>query len=263
MKIVSLFTPRAQAGFTLLEMSIVMIIIGLMVGGIVAGKSILDGAERRSIITDVERFNSAVQSYQSKYGSLPGDNYEATTVWGAAHATPSTCKTTNSNTVATCDGNGNGQIGDSGNEYEMWRAWQQMINAGLIEGKLTGVEGSGSSTHAIAGTNVPEGKIKGTGFTLRYLGTGSGNYYGLSDYGHILEYGANTTNTYTNGVTLLAEDALSIDDKVDDGLPASGLIRTYTNTARPNCADSDTASTAVYQGTNTTVGCNLIFITGF
>jgi prepilin-type N-terminal cleavage/methylation domain-containing protein len=257
------YAQRADSGFTLVEMSIVLTIIGLIIGSVIAGKSILEGAERRSIVTDVERYISAVQSYQTKYGSLPGDNFEATTVWGAAHATPATCQTTNSGTVATCDGNGNGQIGDSGSEYEMWRAWQQLSNAGFIEGKFTGIAGSGGATHAVANSNVPENKIKGTGFTLRYLGTGSGNYYPLTDYGHILEYGANTTTTYTNGASLLAEDALSIDDKVDDGLPGSGTVRTYTNTARSSCASSDTSTSATYLGTNTNVGCNLVFVTGF
>lgn len=256
-------TPRNVSGFTLVEMSIVLTIVGLIVGGVIAGKSILEGAERRSIITDVQRYIEAVQNYQTKYGSLPGDNFEATTIWGAAHATPATCITTNSGTVATCDGNGNGQIGDAGNEYEMWRAWHQLSAGGFIEGKFTGIAGSGGTNHAVANSNVPENKIKGTGFTLRYLGTGSGDYYPLTDYGHILEYGANTTATITNGVTLLAEDALSIDDKVDDGLPGSGTIRSYTNTARTNCASSDTAASATYLGTNANMGCNLVFVTGF
>ncbi len=252
------------SGFTMLEMAIVLTIVGLIVGGIMTGKSILDGAERRSILTDVERYISATTAFQAKYGSLPGDMYDATTVWGAAHATPATCQTTNSMaTVATCNGSGNGQIGDTGNEYEMFRAWQQLVNGGFIEGKFSGVAGSGGATHADISVNVPQSKKTGTGFTLRYLGTGSGNYYPLTDYGHIIEYGAKTATTYTNGEALSAEDALSLDAKADDGLPGSGFIRTYTNTARTTCADSDTAATAVYLATSATVGCNLVFLTGF
>lgn len=252
-----------NSGFTLLEMAIVITIIGLLTGGIIAGKSVLEGAERRSILTDVERINSAVTAFQTKYGSLPGDMYDATTIWGAAHTTPATCQTTNSGTVATCDGNGNGQIGDTGNEFEMFRAWQQLANGGFIEGKFTGIAASGGTTNADVGVNVLQNKIKGTGFTLRFLGTGSGNYYPLTDYGHILEYGMENGTTYTNTPALTAEDAMGIDAKADDGLPGSGIIRSYTNTARTTCADSDTASSAVYMATSNTVGCNLVFVTGF
>lgn len=252
----------STSGFTLVEMAIVLIIVGLIAGSVVAGKSILEGSERRTIITDVEKYIAAVDAFQQKYNALPGDYYEATTIWGAAHTTPATCTTTNSGTVATCDGNGNGQIGDTGSEYEMFRTWQQLANAGLIEGKFSGVAGASGTTHADIGINVPQNKIKGTGFTLRYLGTGSGNYYPLTDYGHILEYGTESTS-YSNGAALTPEDALGIDQKIDDGLPGSGTVRTYTNTARTSCADSDTATSAVYLATTAAVGCNLVFVTGF
>jgi prepilin-type N-terminal cleavage/methylation domain-containing protein len=252
-----------NSGYTLLEMAIVLTIIGLIVGSVIAGKSILEGAERRSILTDVEKYISATSAFQTKYGSLPGDMYDATTVWGAAHATPATCITTNSGTVTTCDGNGNGQIGGTSFEYEMFRAWQQLSNAGFIEGKFTGVAGSGGVSHADIGVNAPENKIKGTGFTLQYIGTGSGSFYTLTDYGHVLEYGMESATGATNVAALSAEDALSIDSKADDGLPGSGTIRSYTNTARPNCASSDTAASATYQATSATIGCNLVFLTGF
>lgn len=251
------------SGFTLIEMSIVITIVALIIGGVITGKNLLKGAERRSVITDVERYIAAVQSYQTKYSNLPGDNYEATTVWGAAHATPATCITTNSGGVATCNGDGNGQIGNSSSEYEMWRAWQQLNSAGYIESRFTGVAGSGGVSHAVINSNAPESKMKGIGFTLRYLGTGSGNYFTGISYGHILEFGGNSAASYTNNPALLAEDAYAIDVKADDGLPASGNIHTYTNTARTNCASTDVITTAVYSVTNTNVGCNLVFLTGF
>lgn len=251
------------AGFTLIELAIVMTVVALILGGVVAGFNILQGAERRSIISDVERYVAAVQNYQTKYGSLPGDNYEATLVWGAAHATPATCITTNSGGVTTCNGDGNGQIGNSGSEYEMFRAWQQLNNAGFLETKFTGVAGSGGVNHAVISSNVPSSKVKNSGFTLRYLGTGSGDYYTTPNYGHILEYGANSAASYTNFPALLPADAFSIDTKADDGLPGSGTIITYTNTARPNCASTDVESTAAYLANRDVVGCNLVFITGF
>lgn len=69
-----MLAPRGtQHGFTLIEMSIVLVIIGLIVGGILMGQSLIAAATVRAQVTQIEQFNSAVNTFYGKYGALPGD----------------------------------------------------------------------------------------------------------------------------------------------------------------------------------------------
>ncbi len=65
-------------GFTLIELSIVLIIIGLMAGGILVGQNLIDAAGIRATITQIEGYNRAVNTFKGKYGELPGDLASAT-----------------------------------------------------------------------------------------------------------------------------------------------------------------------------------------
>lgn len=60
-------------GFTLVELSIVLVIIGLLVGGIMIGKSLIGSSEIRAQISQIETFKTAANSFKLKYGALPGD----------------------------------------------------------------------------------------------------------------------------------------------------------------------------------------------
>src|ERR1700735_2843794 len=62
-----------KSGFTLIELSIVLVIIGLIVGGILTGQSLIDAAAQREQIAQIEKYNTAVRTFQGKYGYLPGD----------------------------------------------------------------------------------------------------------------------------------------------------------------------------------------------
>ena len=64
---------RTEAGFTLIELSIVLVIIGLIVGGVLVGQDLIRAAEIRATITQVEKFNTAVNTFRDKYGAIPGD----------------------------------------------------------------------------------------------------------------------------------------------------------------------------------------------
>jgi hypothetical protein len=59
-------------------MSIVLVIIGLLVGGILVGQDLIRAAEARAQITQIEKYNSAVNTFRGKYGYLPGDINAAT-----------------------------------------------------------------------------------------------------------------------------------------------------------------------------------------
>lgn len=122
-------------GFSLVELSVVLVILGLLVGGILAGQSLIHAAELRSINANAQKFITATHAFRDKYMALPGDMPNATAFWGAINATPATCAATNLYTGnATCDGDGNGLI----ENFEASKFfWSQLTLAGLLEGKYT------------------------------------------------------------------------------------------------------------------------------
>ena len=246
-----------KSGFSLVELSIVLVILGLLVGGVLTGQSLIRAAELRAVTTEYSRYITAVQSFRDKYFALPGDMNNATAFWGAAHATPATCNTTSSSTALTCNGDGNGQIAYGA--PEMFRAWQHLANAGLIEGSYTGVDGPGT----ILGTNVPRSKLSSAGWSM--TSGFSGDYPTLhfpttSATSNKLTFGA--VGTWTTVAVIKPEELWNIDTKLDDGLPPTGAVRTYTTSYLTNCTNG-TTNTATYQLSNTSVACSIVFIPGF
>src|SRR5271155_2823005 len=67
-----------QHGFTLIELSIVLVIIGLIVGGVLVGQDLIRAAEVRATIAQIEKYNTAVNTFRGKYNALPGDMNAAT-----------------------------------------------------------------------------------------------------------------------------------------------------------------------------------------
>lgn len=214
-------------GFTLIELSIVLVIIGLIVGGVLVGQDLIRAAQIRSVVKDIEQYKTAVYTFRTKYDCLAGDCPNATTYFGAENATPATCQTTASTGTLTCDGNGDGQVADT--TYEMFRFWQQLAIAGLIKGKYTGVSGASGSAHHILGTNAPSSAINGAVFGFSYFNypNGDSNTYAMN-YENTFWFGAVTVSRPQNPVFSPAE-AQVIDKKIDDGKPATGFVISLSN----------------------------------
>lgn len=260
-------------GFSLVELSVVIVIIGLLIAGSLVGMSLIRSAEIREVIGEYDRYTKAIKEFQDKYQALPGDMSNAETIWGS----DATCPTTATNTVlkiATCNGNGNGRIGasstagvvDTTYAYEWFRAWQQLANAGLLDTKFTGVKESATDGDAGIGLNVPKSKLNVmSGWTLYYflLTTTDTNLWGDS-YGHVFAFGGNTTSV-TNAPVLSPENANKIDQKIDDGLPGRGNIRARRTASEANCTISDTTQDAATYNISsaTDLQCSLLFILGF
>lgn len=110
-----------RKGFTLVELSIVLVIIGLLIGGVLKGKAMIDNAKQKRVKSDIDGVVSAVYNYQDKYGFLPGD--DTTDISATSLA------------VAGCTG-GNGD-GLFSNATEDTCAWRAIIAAGFVSGDKT------------------------------------------------------------------------------------------------------------------------------
>lgn len=86
-------------GFTLLEFSIVLILIGLVVGGVLLGSDLIRASERRAVISEVQNFKTAITTFKGQYRALPGDMNYAKSIW-------SECIDVAGN---NCNGNNNGK----------------------------------------------------------------------------------------------------------------------------------------------------------
>lgn len=265
---------KSHRAFTLIEMSVVIAIIGLVVGGIMVARSMIRNSELQSLMIDVERYKQAVVNFQTQYKELPGD-FIGTGSTSAGSASPeglwgsdASCPSTTTNAIAkkeTCNGDGNGKI----LTYETFRFWQQLANAMIIEEQFSGVKGpTGNATDAVPGINIPKLKMKGGGIAASYLGTLVGDSVYLDgQYGHVFMVGALNTGTAAYGKLLTAEEAKNIDMKMDDGMPFSGTVYGYKYQAGGSppvygrCVTNN--SSPEYALTLKGPQCQLIFITGF
>ena len=251
-------------GFSLVELSIVLVILGLLTGGILAGQSLIRAAELRSVSNDYTRLVTAVGTFRDKYFALPGDMTNATKFWGAADADPATCRT--STNPGTCNGNGNGKIASiSLGSDEHFRSWQHLANAGLIEGSYTGVTGtSHPNEHVLPGVNAPRSRINNAAFgwngSLGVVTNPADTHYFVGNYSNPLQFGTSAPASY--GPAIKPEEAWNIDTKLDDGLPHQGSVRSLKNasTINPGCA---AASNVEYALTATGTLCSLTLITGY
>ncbi len=208
-------------GFSLLELSIVLVIIGLIAGGIVAGSAMIRGAELRSIISDSQNFQTATMVFRDKYFALPGDMSNATAFW------PTEC--VDIDAVNTCNGNGNGAIDSVSSVVfpEALRLWQHMALAELTEGHYTGDKNTDGNVEA--GLSIPESKINSAGYMMRGHSAYSQSYPLAIQFGF---YGA--ADYYARGA-VNASEAYSLDKKIDDGEPDTGHFMTNTGYGQTGC----------------------------
>lgn len=256
-------TPTCKTGFTLIELAIVMVIIGLVVGGIMIGKELIRAAEIRASISQVEQIKTAINTFKVKYNCLPGDCTYATNLFGTdSNGCPAGGGT------GTCNGDGNEKISDisyTDNGQEVYRLWQQLGSgyADLIPGKYTGVYTSAAfKFRPNAGVNAPINKLFPNGVMCLYNldnYAGGSNFF-AANYKHILEFWGNST-VITPSVT--PSEALSIDTKYDDGMPGYGNIMSYRNTILPNCLTTNSVITAKYDISYAAINCSVFFKMGF
>ena len=118
---------QKQMGFTLVEIAIVLVIIGLLLGGVLKGQELVNSAKVKNFANDFRNIPLFIYGYQDKYRSLPGDDANVTT-----HVTGATLATT----PATQQGNGviNGNWDSTTVTDESYLFWQHVRLAGLAAG---------------------------------------------------------------------------------------------------------------------------------
>lgn len=258
--------------FSLVELSIVLVILGLLVGGVLSGQSLIRAAELRSVTADFSRYNAAFRTFQDKYFAIPGDMTNAIAFWGAADGSssasvspsPASCWTASQTGAGTCNGNGDGSLVNGTSvaanpQGETLHAWKQLANAGLVEGTYTGFPGASSVYNSSVGINVPRGRISNTGYALWSAGSGGAdaNWY-PTKAGTLMMFGTATVGI-TESSALKPEEAWNLDTKLDDGKPGLGNVRTHKmgSPFTPNCTDGTDPNTSNYVLTSSAIACNL------
>lgn len=202
--------------FTLVELSIVIVIIGLVVAGVTAGKSLVKSARLRNIITTAQSYNTAITTFKLQYNALPGDISNASALWGT------NCDATPTN----CNGNNNRKIlFSSGVTNESWRAWQHLSLAKLILGTYTG---TGTLEASEIGINTPPSTFPNVGYYLRNgdpLVTIAASGVQAIFTGNFIGIGGYRSGNLNNTQFFLPADAASLDTKSDDGIYNKGYIR--------------------------------------
>lgn len=238
-------TCRSNA-FTLIEMSIVLVIIGLIVASVVVGQKMIEQAKLNRIASDLKKYETAVLAFQVQYNGIPGDLSNAYSFWGSDCA---------SDDSGNCNGDGNGNVDiDAGVGREDMAFWHHL---GLA--KFTGSFEYLSATVAL-GRNMPESPFTNVGYW---------GYLGLSGKDLCLVTGSKRNSAeYVNGEALTPSQARSIDKKYDDDAPGTGKIharRDQDNYATTTiCIDTQfdkaTIADAAYILTDTTTSCVLYYV---
>ncbi|OWY73147.1 hypothetical protein B7486_02010 [cyanobacterium TDX16] len=229
-----------KQGFTLIELSIVLIVVSVISGGILVGHELVLVAELRSQARDIEQYNAAANAFRLKYGCLPGDCADAISIG-----------------FGTFSGNGNGRF-DGGPAYllgvvdgdESRNFWYHLSRAEMIEGSypVGGVPAVNSPPLKMYNVN-PRQSERRAGLWIASTvhpfddGAARDSVWLLSAY---------PTLSAATG-TILPADAYRLDAKIDDGLPVAGNVRVLPACTSIDC-DNDWCACTVDMGQTCVVG---------
>ena len=185
-----------QTGFTLIELAIVLVIIGLLLGGVLRGQELINSAKVKNMANDFRSIPVYIYGYQDKFKSLPGDDAAAVGHVGAASGSV---------------GNGNGKIDGAWNSstrtVETAKFWEHVRLAGLATGSTD--IANATATNGFYPTNADGGRIGVSGD--QPIEDLPGAYFMCSS-------------------GILGKYAKQLDLTIDDGTPNGGSLRATTGT---------------------------------
>ena len=198
---------KFAAGFTLVEMAVVLVIIALIISAAIMGADLIHNAKINKIISQISSYNAARNTFQGKYGGIPGDLEKAVVFGLGTSGGPGD------------NGNGDQYLTNTTTNAENINFWYHLGRAGYIDGSFDGVStdyGVGAPKTSLDGVGVYAGTITVTGMKNVYI-------IGLSD-------------SFSDIYTLTPLEAYHIDYKMDDEDPLTGRARA------PEDFDGDTTA---------------------
>jgi prepilin-type N-terminal cleavage/methylation domain-containing protein len=204
-----------RSGFTLVELSIVLVIIGLIVGGIFVGQDLIHAATIRAQVSQIEKYNAAVNTFRLRFNCLPGD----------CPATQAISFGLLARTGALGDGDGNGILTTPYGVYGIYACgeqltfWADLSSANLIDGSFSG---GCPGVITLPSQLVPSAKLGGNKVIAIGQYTDTRDYFFIDSNVTGLGSGNYLYGGSYRGVT--PQDAFAMDSKVDDGLPDSGSV---------------------------------------
>jgi prepilin-type N-terminal cleavage/methylation domain-containing protein len=216
-----------KSGFTLVELSIVLVIIGLLASGILVAQSLINAAEISSFVRQMQQYDIAVSNFKTTYKCLSGD-----------------CRAFGGDGDGLIEQAASGQ--DDAFTGEMAAFWNTLSALGMVKNKT--IYSTNATSGIRAGMNVPSVEIgKNTGVIVACEWENSSrtpsdrqdypDWDGRYNYYHLFSTAANTTNSLLAGVagndySISATDALAVDKKMDDGNAIMGNVRVSSNYER-------------------------------
>jgi prepilin-type N-terminal cleavage/methylation domain-containing protein len=179
-----------QSGFTLIEIAIVLVIIGLLLGGVLKGQELITNARVRNMIATQDGIKAAFFGFQDRYRAVPGDYAQAMA----------------NITGATFNGNGNGVIEAANNEH--LAVWEHLSRAGFITGLYT----AGNALNQQTSPTNPYSMFLVLNFDALYDGPNATPRHNLKTGNQVPSH-------------ILAE----VDTKIDDGRADQGAFRFSTH----------------------------------